>query len=266
MLHFYQMLHFYPIFLISLLGENSITEKIKADFYVKRKSKLIENFNKKLENIKSLFIEYFDEKSLTNLYDMIFKEFETLLPEIQYIGGNKNPYTSFLVGSAEMFAIIRIFQNEGLSFQKIGQFIFEYYEIINQRREEVLKKAGQLHSEQIFTPDYMDFMKNFAKESQNKTYPGDWIFEFVDGTNEFNYGFNFTQCGICELSKKLDFERYTPFICLADFAEATASGFGFTRTQTVSNGDPICDHRYIKDVTTPRAWPPEKMQEFKLKF
>ena len=110
-------------------------------------------------------------------------------------------------------------------------------------------------------------MKGFAKESQKKKYPGDWIFEFVDGVDKnFTYGLNFTQCGIYEFAKKLGLEKYTPFICLADFAEATASGFGLTRTQTISNGSPICDHRYIKDTTTPRAWPPHKLQEFKLKI
>ena len=244
-----------------------ISEKIKPDFYVKRKAKMILNFKKKLEYTKELFFKNFDENEVSSLFIEVLQEFESLVPEIQYIGGNKNPYTSFLIGATEMSSIIQIFEKKGLSFQKIGQFIFEYYEILNIRRVEELKKAGQLHSEQIFTQDYLDFMKGFAKESQKKKYPGDWIFEFVDGDDKnFTYGLNFTQCGIHEFTKKLGLEKYTPFICLADFAEATASGFGLTRTQTISNGSSICDHRYIKDTTTPRAWPPDELQEFKLKL
>jgi len=226
---------------------------------------MILNFKKKLEYTKELFLKNFDENDLSSLFIEVVQGFESLVPEIQYIGGNKNPYTSYLIGAAEIFSIIRIFQKKGVSFQKTGQFIFEYYEILNIRREEELKKMGQIHSEQIFTQEYLDFLKDFAKESQKKEYPGDWIFEFVDGDDKnFTYGLNFTQCGIYEFAKKVGLERYTPFICLADFTEATTSGFGFTRTQTVSNGAPICDHRYISGGTTPRAWPPQKLQEFKL--
>jgi len=57
-----------------------------------------------------------------------------------------------------------------------------------------------------------------------------------------------------------------PFISLSDFSEANIFGFGFSRTQTLSNGAPLCDHRYIKNVETPRAWPPDNIKEFKIKL
>ena len=238
--------------------------KIKADFYIRRKLKLLELFKEDLKVAKQLLLEKFDEQKVDNLILSVIKEYNKILPEAQYMGGNKNPFTSFLVGAVQTFSIIRTLENEGIPYREIGEFTYRYYEKINEKREENLKKIGQSHSDQIFTPDYIKFMKDFAKKSQETTFPGDWVLEFINGEGKpFTYGFNFTQCGSNELAKKLGMEKYMPFICLADFTEATAAGFGFTRTQTLGNGAPICDHRYIKGGSTPRGWPPEKIQEYK---
>ena len=240
--------------------------KIKADFYIRRKSKLLALFQEDLKVAKQLLLEKFDEEKTNTLLVEIVKEYEKVLPEAQYVGGNKNPFTFYLTGAVGVFSIIRVLEKEGLTYREIGEFTFRFNETLNEIREANLNKVGQSHADQIFTDDYMQFMKDFARESQERRFPGDWVLEFIDGEGQpFTYGFNFVQCGSNELAKKLGMEKYMPFICLADFAEATAGGFGFTRTQTLGNGAPICDHRYIQGGSTPRVWPPETIQEFKPK-
>ena len=240
-----------------------MSAKLKTDFYIRRKSRLIGLFKENLKVAKQLLLEKFNEDKVDSLLANVIKEYDKILPEAQYIGGNKNPFTSYIVGAVEIFSIVRILEHEGIPYQEIGEFIFRYNEILNEKREENLRKVGQSHSDQIFTSDYIKFMKDFARNSQEKTYSGDWVLEFIDGDGQpFTYGYNFTQCGNNELAKKLGMEKYMPFICLGDFTEATAAGFGFTRTQTLGNGAPFCDHRYIKGSSTPRAWPPEQLEEF----
>ena len=240
--------------------------KIKADFYIRRKSKLLALFQEDLKVAKQLLLEKFDEEKTNTLLVEIVKEYEKVLPEAQYVGGNKNPFTFYLTGAVGVFSIIRVLEKEGLTYREIGEFTFRFNETLNEIREANLNKVGQSHADQIFTDGYMQFMKDFARESQERRFPGDWVLEFIDGEGQpFTYGFNFVQCGSNELAKKLGMEKYMPFICLGDFAEATAGGFGFTRTQTLGNGAPICDHRYIQGGSTPRAWPPETIQEFKPK-
>jgi len=238
--------------------------KIKADFYTRRKSKLLALFQEDLKVTKELLLERFDAEKANTLLADISEEFEKILPEAQYVGGNKNPFTFYLIGAVGTFSIIRILEKEGLTYRDTGEFAFRYSEILNQKREENLNKVGQSHADQIFTDSYMQFMKEFAKKSQERTFPSDWVLEFIDGEGQpFTYGFDFIQCGSNELAKKLGMEKYMPFICLADFAEASAGGFGFTRTQTLGNGAPLCDHRYIQGGSTPRAWPPDTVQEYK---
>ena len=62
--------------------------------------------------------------------------------------------------------------------------------------------------------------------------------------------------------KRLDAEKYTPLFCLADFSEAKILGFGFSRTQTLAFGAPMCDHRFVKDYKTPSEWPPDNLPEY----
>jgi len=243
-----------------------LPDKIKADFYIRRKSKLLALFKEDLEIVKQLLLEKFDTEKVEKLLGDAIREYENILPKVQYVGGNKNPFTQYLTGAVGVFSIIRVLEKEGFAYREIGEFTFRYHEILNEKREENLKKLGQSHSDQIFTPNYIQFMKDFAKKSQEKVYPGDWILEYIDGEGKpFTYGFNFIQCGSNELAKKLGMQKYMGFICLGDFAEATAGGFGFTRTQTLANGAPICDHRYIQGGSTPRAWPPDVLEEFKKK-
>ena len=67
--------------------------KIKADFYIRRKSKLLTLFQEDLKAAKQLLLEKFDEEKANSLLADIVKEYENILPEAQYIGGNKNPFT-----------------------------------------------------------------------------------------------------------------------------------------------------------------------------
>ncbi|MHA2123180.1 MAG: L-2-amino-thiazoline-4-carboxylic acid hydrolase, partial [Promethearchaeota archaeon] len=76
------------------------------------------------------------------------------------------------------------------------------------------------------------------------------------------WGFNFHQCGFHKVFKRLNEEKYVHLFCLADFSEANILGFGFSRTQTLGFGAPMCDHRYVKNYKTPLGWPPDDLPEF----
>ncbi|MFX0139542.1 MAG: L-2-amino-thiazoline-4-carboxylic acid hydrolase, partial [Candidatus Hodarchaeota archaeon] len=186
------------------------------------------------------------------------KEYETLIPQLPYVGGSKNIMSMYLIDSVSMLAVFRVLEKEGLKLHEIGKLCYEFYETMNERRPR--PRA------QIFNKDYINVIKVVAKESQLKRYPEDWVMEFVESDGKtFDYGFNFTECGVCKFFKQQRAEHYIPFICLADFAEARASGYGLKRTQTIGNGAPICDFRFSKNGNTPRGWPPDDLPEYKKK-
>ncbi|MFX1419172.1 MAG: L-2-amino-thiazoline-4-carboxylic acid hydrolase, partial [Promethearchaeota archaeon] len=188
-------------------------------------------------------------------------------PEIPYIGGKKNFFTNYLIGGASILAIIRILEKEGFTLWDFGEFFYNLSDINNKFRKKMMEDTGKDPSQYPFEKEYMDYMKAITEVSHKREYPDNWVADYVEGDGEtFEWGFNVYECGIHKFFKKYNAEKYVPLICLSDFSEANIFGFGFSRTQTLSNGAPLCDHRYIKNVETPRAWPPDNIKEFKIKL
>lgn len=244
-----------------------MSRKTVKNYYMKNKARLTSQFNKSLHISKEILLERFNELELEEVFNQMRNEFENLIPEIPYIGGRKNSFTAMLVDVIMMLPVFRILEKEGMTYREIGEFTYNFWEKINRRRFEKLEKAGQDPVDQYFNATYLNYCKDLAKTSQLRKYRGDFVMEYVEGDGKtFDYGLNFTECAIYKVFKKLGAEKYVSFLCLADFAQANVYGFGFTRTQTIGNGDPSCDHRFLRSGTTPRAWPPDKVQEFKMKL
>lgn len=236
------------------------------DYYMKNKARLTTQFDKTIFISKDILQERFSEMELEEIFMQMRNQFEGLIPEIPYIGGRKNSFTSMLIEGVTMISFFRILEKKGMTYREIGEFSYKFSEKIHKRRVEKLEKAGQNPKDQIFNATYLNYCKNLAKTTQLRKYPEDFVMEYVEGDGKtFDYGLNFTECAVYKFLKKLGAERYVPFLCLADFAQANVYGFGFTRTQTIGNGDPLCDHRFLKKGTTPRAWPPETLKEIKMK-
>lgn len=241
--------------------------KIVDNYYVKRKRKLMRNFEERIEILGDLLRRKFDNAKIDEIVSQLKAEFEKIIPEIPYIGGQKNPMTILIIGGMYDLAIFRILEKEGFTLREIGQIFYEYCDERNKLRKKGLEKIGKDPSQYPFEPEYTDMTRKMSEQSLKRQYPDDWIMDFVEGDGKlFEWGFNFSQCGIHKVYKRLGAEKYVPFLCLSDFSEANILGYGFTRTQILGCGAPICDHRYVKNLKTPRAWPPDNVEDFKLKL
>lgn len=241
--------------------------KVVNDYYNKRKAKLLTDFDSILSLSRKILGVKFNDAKIDEIFNLMKQEYEDLIPEIPYIGGKKNFFTNFLIGGAAILAIFRILEKEGFTLRDIGEFFYKFCDINNKLRKENLEKIGKDPSQYPFEKEYRDYMMVAAELSQKREYPDNWVADYVEGDSKtYEWGFNVYECGIHKFLKKFDSEKYAPIICLSDFSEANIFGFGFSRTQTVSNGAPLCDHRYRKNFQTPRAWPPDNIQEFKIKL
>ncbi len=237
--------------------------KVLKDYYIKRKPKLMKNFSKELEVARDMLKRKFNEAKVDEMFAQMKSDYEKIIPEIPYIGGNKNPFTTLLVGGMSSLAMFRILEIEGFSLRDIGEFYYELRDIHNTIRKESLQKIGKKSSQYPFELVYVEFAKKVCETSKLRNYPDDWVADYVEGDGKtFEWGFNFHECGLHKVLKRLDAEKYLPFFCLSDFSEASILGFGFSRTQTLGFGAPMCDHRYVKNYKTPRGWPPDDLPEF----
>jgi len=233
------------------------------DYYVKKKIKILKDFEDRLEIAKKLLLTKFSTIKTDEIISFIKLDFEQLLPKIPYIGGAKNPITIILLNCVSSLAIFRILEKEGYSFEEIGEFYYNYALAIHKARKEVLKKAGRDPSLYVFEPVYRDYQKRLCEETLKRTYPNDWVMEYIEGdSKKFEWGWDVCECGVQKVFKELGAERYLPFICLGDYYEAEGLGYGFKRTETLGFGANKCTHRFVKNYKTPKAWPPYGLDEF----
>ncbi|NVM16966.1 MAG: L-2-amino-thiazoline-4-carboxylic acid hydrolase [Candidatus Lokiarchaeota archaeon] len=244
-----------------------MTVKIVEDFYVKKKTKFMRSFNERLSLVKEELCKKYDDKKSEELINQMKSEFEKILPDIPYIGGQKNPTTLVLVKCISDLAVFRTLEKIGFSFREIGEFHYNYVIGTHKVRKEALEQAGGDPSQYPFDPVYMNYQKKLTEETQMKLYPDDWVMDFVKGDGEtFEWGWDITECGVQKAYKKLGDEKYLPFICLGDHYEAEGLGFGFSRTQALGFGAPLCTHRFVQNYKTPSAWPPDDLEEYNAEF
>lgn len=230
------------------------SEKEKNYYYIKKKRTIMRTFDAATTIAKNVLIEHFGEAKSKEIISKARTDFENLLPQIPYIGGKDNRITDTLLNGAILLSLLRIFEKERLDFNAIGKLTYDIFEAFYK----VIPPIAD-----IFGEEYLNQEKERAKNSKTRKYLGDWVFDFVESDGKtFTFGIDYFECGVHKLFKSQGLEHLMPIVCIADFAQAQAYGYGLTRTQTIGNGAPLCDFRYIKNGSSPRAWPPDNLPEF----
>ncbi len=236
---------------------------IKDEYYIKKKKKFMRDFDDRLNAVNLFLNEKYDMKEAEERINAMKLEFEKMIPDIPFIGGQKNPLTLVLIKCISDLAVFRVLEKAGYSFDEIGEFHYNYSMKIHEDRKEILEKAGRDSSQYPFEAAYKDYQKTLCENTSKKTYPSDFVLEYIPGDDTtFDWGWNIHECAVQKAYIKFGDEKYLPLICLGDYYEAEGLGFGFSRTQTLGFGASLCDHRFVKNFKTPSAWPPNDLKEF----
>lgn len=235
------------------------------NYYLKNKPKLMKAFQKIIENPQieeKIFLPLFDKQEISDLKKKVQKEFESLIPLIPYIGGDKNKrMTDFLIHTGWSLAIYRTLSKRGMNVHQVGQIIYEISEIYYNSLNFLVKKFGKWY---YFSRIAQYLLERNSRKRKRWNYSADFQGDLIKGDGkEFSIGYNYTECGNYKFLKKQDAEELTPYICLCDYALYRALGIGFKRTGTIGMNADCCDFRLIKNYQTPRGWPPENLEEFK---
>lgn len=207
----------------------------ETDYY-KSKSEFFAQFNEFCERVGVLIQDKYGENFKEKVMGEIKAEYESLYDQLPYIGGDENFLTSDLVSAAESLAFYLVLKRYGKPLKEIGEMAYKAEE-----------KAFEDHPEAIppmNNPESIPYMKYAAEMSQKKRFPGDWVYDFLEGTEEFDLGMDFTQCGIQKLYHKYDADEFTPYLCAMDIIMSECGNLGLHRTQTLAEGSDKCDFRY----------------------
>lgn len=233
-----------------------------SDYYLKRKSKLLKEFDKILKHARKVLIPLFGEELTDTMAKEVRTEYEALIPDLPYIGG-KQPHTQFLQATAQALALYRVAQKRGISLEQTGIL---FYQMSREVLRSYPKFGARLLGRITFTRRYIKGLQKRATESQQRRYPEDYVYVFVPGDGEdFDYGVDYLECGGCKFLKEHGAPELGQYLCLADILYSEMFGWGLVRTKTLAQGDDKCDFRFKRGGRT-RVAVPEAVRQQAIDF
>jgi hypothetical protein len=226
-----------------------MNEQAGRDYYLSREPEILAQFEAHAGSWRPfLAASYGDEFAEAVLKDAR-EQYKALIPEIPYIGGDENPMTRHLVRSTTSLVLYKAMEARGKTAEEAGEVVYDA----------VVEVVGQLPPRPALelSREYLAEEKHKALKSQERRYPGDWVWEFVEGDGvEFDYGYDFLECGTQKLYHAYGADEFLPFYCYLDFVTHRTTGWGFARTTTLAEGHERCDFRWKRSGETQKGWPP----------
>lgn len=225
---------------------------IDKEYYVKRRPELLDKFEADVKLWSPLVLKYYGEIRAYKILLEARQNFENLMPQIPYIGGDENNFTKNLIESLRYLALYKAMEAHGKTAEEAGKIIYDAYLVKVNQPQPSIPPGKWLTPEQL-----MERSKKGAARSHERRYPGDYVFEFVVGDGkEYDYGYDFTECASLKVYHAQDADEFLPYYCYLDFVAGKARGFGFTRTMTLHEGHGKCNHRFKVGGETKAGWPP----------
>lgn len=244
---------------VCLAGCGLFTRKQSGNYYFDESENILADIDKLLGYMRQTTSQRYGETEAQTLATLTRNKFEELLPGLPYIGGKGNDLTTNLYQAAASLAFYRRMTERGNTLEETGEILYRTMELVAADIP-LAKIIGWLMSSSLV----QKMLRQEAKQSQQSNYPEDWVFEFVEGDGvNFEYGVDYSECGICKYMKGQDAFELVPYLCLLDFPISEAMGSGLVRTTTLGHGGERCDFRNKPGRPCQREWTPAFLLEEK---
>ncbi|GAP13291.1 L-2-amino-thiazoline-4-carboxylic acid hydrolase [Longilinea arvoryzae] len=223
-----------------------------SNIYLERRPRLLREFDRGARLIQPVLAHYFPAEASENLAIQARREYADLIPQLPDLGG-KEPFTRFLISTAELLAVYRTVTARDLSLAQTGELVFEIGRAYLKAYPAYMTRWLGFMS---FTPFYLNRLRKRAVESHERRYPDGYVFDYIPGDGAtFDYGVDYLECGSCKFLARQGASEFAPYICPSDILYSKALGWGLVRTMTLAEGAPKCDFRFKRGGPTRVAVP-----------
>jgi hypothetical protein len=225
----------------------------------RRNENSVAKFNEVMQRSGGPLVDRFGEEAAAVMRTEMLDEYRRVIPEVPYIGGRRNIYSGDLEASAWFLAVYRVVVRHGGGLDTTGELIHQMVRLEIGRMPQAIRPLIRRYR---FSRLRRRRLERAARRSQTRRYPGDWVFEVVDGEGEpFDFGIDMTECGIVKLFHDQGADELVPYLCELDYLMAEAIGIGLGRTRTLAWGCDRCDFRLTRDGETSAVWPPRFVEQ-----
>ncbi len=217
-------------------------------YYTSHTAQLLKDFDRTCHWFKPYLAERYGQAFADTVLRAAREDYQRLIPQIPYIGGSKVHMTSNLMESIQLLALLRSLKACGKPPEELRDIVLAgIHTRLSRYPRWLLKLAGW----RAFSKPFVRRLWKQGTESQQRLYPAGFVYEVVIGdSRDFDWGLNFTDCGVCKFYQAQHATEFLPLVCLVDYAVSEALGYGLVRTQTLAEGDVCCNPRMKKGRAT----------------
>jgi hypothetical protein len=239
---------------LCLAGCGMKTSAPPKEYWQANKKDLIKDFDAIMDPAR-VFIQ---EKLSPEETNAVIKEstvnYETILPQVPYIGGDDNQLTEVLYMSAAGLALFQAMKAHGQDVDETGRVMYRVM-------EKLFNFNDPMTSAHLRSPtgkQVQDSYRVIEKWTAKSPYPGDWKMTFVEGDGvNFDFGVDYTECGVVKFYKAHGAFDLAKYMCLGDFPISRSVDSGLMRTTTLGSGGPKCDFRFKAGRPIRMEWTPD---------
>jgi hypothetical protein len=219
---------------------------MSSNYYLDHEKRIMREIKLAIPHYRRFVVEAYG----TELADVVIKKtlerFAALLPQIPIIGGDENRLTENLYLSAAMLAFYQALKVHGKSVEDVARLI--YQGTASMYASFPFNAMLWWEGRKTFSRKRLDKLRREAAASQERQYPGDWVYNFVPGNGKtFLFGVDYTECGIVKYLTREGAPELAPYLCWLDYPMCAAMRMGLIRTKTLALGDEKCNFRFCRD-------------------
>jgi hypothetical protein len=227
-------------------------DRLGRNYYVARLSQLLDEFAEDVRPWSQVLADRYGSCFADEIASASRETYAGIVPQLPYIGGDDNHLTDELIRSARCLAFYQAMQARGKTAAQTGRVLYDAVETYG------VRQSPPIPSSEILSPDDLSRRRrDRAERSQARRYPGDYVYEYVEGGGEgFDYGYDFLECAAQKLYHAQGADEFLPFYCFLDFPISRATGVGLVRAMTLADGHLKCNHRFKENRRLEQEWPP----------
>lgn len=97
-----------------------------------------------------------------------------------------------------------------------------------------------------FSEKHMAARRKWSRETHQRKYKNDWLVDVLEKTDDYEFGFDYHECGVCKLCRDEGCFEYAKYLCRLDYMTSEMMGIKLKRTMTLAEGAEKCDFRFSR--------------------
>ncbi len=214
-------------------------------FYEAHRGAMEDAMRQRLDLAEPMLRERAHLADLDKIRSEVLDEFQIVLTQIPYVGGEASRMSDFFMRLLGFVAIGRVLRRHGVPLSIIGDIQRESYKA----QLLTLPEAERLASgRQFMSPENRTLLREHAAKSRAEEYKEDFVYDFIEPGpgDKFEFGIDYKACGFCKFAARHGDQEILPTICGLDFEAYATRGIRLERTQTLAGGASHCNFRFSR--------------------